>query len=79
MSGLDQIGIGLFGVAAIYLSQDERPQVRRWACIAGLCAQPFWFWTTASHSQWGIFCLSVFYTAAWLKGFRTHWMRGTAA
>jgi hypothetical protein len=41
--GLEQIGIAIFGVAAIRLSQDEREKVRRWACIAGLCSQPFWF------------------------------------
>lgn len=73
MSGLEQIGIAVFGVAAIRLSQDGRERVRRWACICGLCAQPFWFWTTAAHGQWGIFALSFLYTWAWLKGVRTYW------
>ena len=75
MSGLEQIGIAVFGVAAIRLSQDERERVRRWACICGLAAQPFWFYTTAVHGQWGIFGLSFFYTWAWFKGVRTYWWK----
>lgn len=70
----DQLGIGVFGVAAIWLSQDQREQVRRWACIAGLVGQPFWFAATAANGQWGIFALSFAYTWAWWKGFRTHWL-----
>lgn len=75
MTGWDQIGIGLFGVSAIALSQDAREKVRRWGCICGLAAQPFWFYTTATHEQWVIFGLSVFYTLGWLRGVRTYWLR----
>ena len=38
MNGLEQIGIAVFGVAAIRLSQDARPKVQRWACVCGLLA-----------------------------------------
>jgi hypothetical protein len=75
MTGLEQIGIAVFGVAAIRLSQDERERVRRWSCICGLCAQPFWFYTTFVNGQWGIFVLSFFYTWAWWKGVRTFWLK----
>jgi hypothetical protein len=75
MNGVEQIGIAVFGVAAIRLSQDHRVTVQRWACIAGLCAQPFWFWTTYVNQQWGIFALSFFYSWAWLKGLRTYWIK----
>lgn len=74
MSGYEQIGIAIFGVAAIRLSQDHRHDVRRWACICGLLAQPFWFYTTWKAGQWGIFGLSFFYTWAWFKGLRTYWL-----
>lgn len=76
--GLDQVGIGLFGVTAIRLSQDHRERVKRWACVLGLCAQPFWFWTTYAHGQWVIFGLSCFYTWAWFKGLQTYWLRRPA-
>ena len=72
---IDQLGIAIFGVLAIALSQCERVQLRRWACIAGMCAQPFWFHTTAAHGQWGIFALCFLYAAAWLKGVHTYWWR----
>lgn len=75
---LDQIGIGIFGVAAIRLSQDAREHVRRWACICGLCAQPFWFWTTYKNGQWIIFGLSLLYTWGWAKGIKTYWWRKAA-
>ncbi len=68
-----QTGIVLFGVAAIWLSQDPRPSVARYGCLAGLAAQPFWFIETASAGQWGIFAVSILYTAGWLRGVRTHW------
>lgn len=72
---LDQLGIGLFGVTAIWLSQDGREHVRKWGCIAGLAAQPFWLWTTIKHGQWVILGLTLFYTLSWLKGVRTYWWR----
>lgn len=78
MNGVEQIGIAVFGVAAIRLSQDARDTVRRWACIAGLCAQPFWFFTTYVNAQWGIFALSFIYTWAWWRGVRTYWLKGRA-
>lgn len=78
MTGLEQIGIAIFGVAAIRLSQDERESVRRWACLFGMLAQPFWFYTTAVNGQWGIFALSFFYTWAWWKGVRMYWLRKDA-
>lgn len=78
MNGYEQIGIAVFGVAAIALSQDARESRRRWACIAGLCAQPFWFYTTAINGQWGIFALSFAYTWSWARGVRTYWWRPRA-
>lgn len=78
MTGLEQIGIALFGVAAIRLSQDERERVRRWACVCGLLAQPCWFYATYTAGQWGIFALCFFYTWAWCKGVRTYWWKAAA-
>ena len=36
--GLDQIGITLSGVIAVWLTQDERATWRRWACVFGMLA-----------------------------------------
>lgn len=74
---LPQIGIALLGVTAILLTQSRSEKARRWACIVGLAAQPFWFWATYSAAQWGIFAMTFLYTASWGKGLWTHWIRRT--
>ncbi|WP_017773820.1 hypothetical protein [Paraburkholderia kururiensis] len=74
MIALDQLGIGLCGVAAVYLSQDTRVSRQRFSCLFGLAAQPFWFYTTWKAQQWGIFAVSFLYTASWARGFVKHWM-----
>jgi hypothetical protein len=72
---ISQLALGILGVIAIYLSQDSRVSVRRFACLFGLAAQPFWFYATYVAEQWGIFALCALYTLSWLKGVRTHWMK----
>ena len=34
----------------------------------GLATQPFWFYTSFRHRQWGIFIASIFYTLGWAIG-----------
>ncbi len=72
---IEQVAIALFGVAAMFLSQDQRPTWRRWAPLLGLCAQPFWFYTTWKAGQWGIFALSFLYAASWARGAYNFWLR----
>lgn len=78
MTGLDQLAIAIFGVSAIWLSNDRREKLRRWGPICGLLAQPAWLYTTYVHGQWVIFALTLFYTLGWCKGVRTYWMKGAA-
>lgn len=75
---IEQIGIALTGVTAIYLSQDKRENVRKWACIFGLGGQPFWFYSSWTAEQYGIFALCFLYTLAWARGFNAHWLVRTA-
>ena len=74
LMGLDQIGIALSGVIAVWLTQDKRESWRRWACIFGLLAQPSWFYAAWKAEQWGILAISTLYTYAWARGVRTHWL-----
>jgi hypothetical protein len=71
---IDQLAIGLFGVTAVFLSQSPYFLRRRWACIFGLCSQPFWFYATWQAEQWGIFVLSILYTVSWLRGIWHNWL-----
>ena len=72
--GLDQIGIALSGVIAVWLTQDKRENWRRWACVFGMLGQPFWFYATWKAEQWGIFALCALYAYAWARGVWTHWL-----
>jgi hypothetical protein len=71
---LPQIGIVLFGCSAIWLV-GRKENWQRWGYVLGLCSQPFWFWTSWAHGQWGIFFLSLWYTYAWGQGFYNYWIR----
>ena len=71
---LDQIGIALSGVIAVWLTQDKRATWRRWACIFGMLAQPFWFYAAWKAEQWGIFAMCALYSYAWARGLWTEWL-----
>ena len=66
---LDQVGILVTGVIAVWLTQDKRESWRRWAPIFGLLAQPFWFYAAWKAEQWGIFAITTLYTYAWFVTF----------
>ena len=72
---LSQIGIGLFGVTAIALTQSSLASRRKYASIFGLLGQPFWFYAAITGEQWGIFFLCILYTLSWGKGFYTNWIK----
>lgn len=72
--GVDQIGIMLTGVIAVWLTQSTNEERRRYACLFGLVGQPFWFYAAFSAAQWGVFVVCVLYTLAWLRGLHTHWL-----
>lgn len=74
---IEQVAIAVLGATAIWLTQDKRESWRRYACLFGLAGQPFWMYATYTAGQWGIFALTMIYTAAWFKGFRSHWWRVT--
>ncbi|CAB4223404.1 hypothetical protein UFOVP1670_41 [uncultured Caudovirales phage] len=72
---IDQVAIGVCGITSVWLSQDRRPGVRRWACIFGIMAQPFWVYATLQAEQWGILILTLVYTVGWARGIWNHWIR----
>lgn len=72
---ITQIMIFITGIAAVWLSQDEKSDRRKYACLFALIGQPFWFYASYQASQWGVMVLSVFYTIAWAKGFYVYWIR----
>lgn len=71
---LDQAAIMFCGIASIWLSQSPRLGSRKWACVIGLVAQPFWIVMCWRLELWGVMALTAAYTAAWLRGIRTYWL-----
>jgi hypothetical protein len=74
---MEQVAIALFGVAAIFLSQSKDEEWRKWACIVGMCGQPFWVVSAYQAEQFGVLILTGFYTVAWAKGIYTNWIAGS--
>jgi hypothetical protein len=58
-----QSAIFMGPVGAILLGSGSR-----WGFILGLAIQPFWFYTSFRHRQWGIFFVSFFYAFGWAMG-----------
>jgi len=75
---IDQIMIAILGLPAIWLTQQNREDWKKYGCIFGILAQPFWFHTTYVNEQWGIFALSFIYAAVWLIGFYNYWIKPRA-
>lgn len=71
---IDQLGIAVCGVGAVFLTQSRSERLRRLACLFGLFGQPFWFWATISSHQWGSVFVSFMYTIAWAHGVWVHWI-----
>lgn len=72
---ISQLFIGLFGVSAIWLSQQKNDELKRYACICGLFAQPFWFYSMWVSEQYGVFALCFFYAYSWATGFYNYWIK----
>jgi len=71
---IEQIIIAICGVSSVWLSQDTRPWLSKWACILGMLAQPFWMIAAWKAEQWGIFALSFVYAFGWGRGIRAYWI-----
>lgn len=75
LDALSQLGVFVLGFGAIWLANDPRPRVQRFGCIVGMASQPFWFYTTLTHAQWGIFAASLVYTWCWGRGIYYQWIK----
>ena len=55
-------------VGAILLGNGSR-----WGFVLGLATQPFWFYTSFRHRQWGIFIASIFYALELDSNYNRGW------
>lgn len=62
-----QAAILILSAAAMWLVSGRSRHARLgWAL--GLASQPFWLWETWQAEQFGMFLLSLYYTAMWSRG-----------
>lgn len=76
-SDLIQFFILFLSGSAIFLVNLPNVKWARWSFLPGMSSQPFWFYDSYQHQQWGIFLLSVWFLISWGMGFYTHWIKGT--
>lgn len=70
---IDQMVIALAAALAAWINQDPRAHVRRWAGVLGMVGQPFYLYATWHAAQWGMFLVSIVFTASYLRGIRLGW------
>jgi nicotinamide riboside transporter PnuC len=58
------IGMPLFGLPAIFLVSRKN----KWGFVLGLLSQPFFFMTSYTNHQWGLFFMSILYSLNWIYG-----------
>lgn len=76
--GVDQIFIFFTGLIAIWITQQGNDKIKKYACLLGMAAQPFWFYATYKAEQWGMFLNSIGYTYCWGLGIYNHWIKDAA-
>ena len=72
---MEQLFIALTGGVAIWLTQQKRSELKKYACIFGIIGQPFWFYSAYVAEQWGILALTFFYTYSWYVGLKNNWLK----
>lgn len=68
-----QLALALFGLSALWMATGRSERARRWAPVVGLCGQPAWLWFAASVQAWGLFVLSLAYTAVYVRAAWVQW------
>jgi len=71
---ISQIMIFVCGVSGAFL-YSSNSRYSKYAPVVGLIVQPFWFYTAWQNGQWGVFAVSVFYTASFVYGVWAFWFR----
>lgn len=73
LANLLQLGLAVFGLTALHLSMGTSERGRYLAPFIGLAGQPLWLLFAWWHGAWGLFLLSLAYTAVYLRGARLRW------
>lgn len=72
---MTQLALAVFGLTALLLAMTPSARARRWAPVVGLLGQPAWLLFAWDAAAWGLFTLSVAYTAVYAWGLWVQWVR----
>lgn len=67
--------ISLLSLASISLAYYKPVDLRKYACLFGLAAQPFWVAHVVMSEAWGILPLTPAYALLYLLAVREHWFK----
>lgn len=67
--------ISIFSLASISLAYYSKTDLRKYACLCGMAAQPFWIAHVVMSEAWGILPLTPAYTLLYLLAIREHWFK----
>jgi hypothetical protein len=71
---ITQFFIFIFSASAIwFVGRTEKWS--KYGYVLGLLSQPFWFYSTITQKQYGMLCLTIFYTYSWGQGFYNHFIK----
>lgn len=71
--------ISILSLISIALAYYRPKDLRQYACLFGLAAQPFWIAHVVITEAWGILPLTPAYTLLYLLAIRAHWFAPTAS
>jgi hypothetical protein len=69
---VSQVAIAVLGCTAVMLVGSKDARTRRFACIFGLSAEPFWLYSSIAAHQWGVVVMCAIYTVGWVRGIRNN-------
>lgn len=75
MTGIEQVGIAVFGLSALWMGLGHNPTARKWAPIVGLAGQPFWMAFAWNTQSWALAILVPAYTLVYLRGAWLQWRK----
>lgn len=64
-----QVVIPILSGASVWAFAGKR---HRMGFICGLCGQPFWLYSTFTGKLWGMFAVSLWFTANHIRGLINH-------
>jgi hypothetical protein len=79
IDAISQLWVSIFGLTALLCMVSKPIRARRAGVILGLIGQPGWYAQLVIHEQWGMLPVFAGYTAVWLIGLFTLWIRPTNA